>query len=264
MKILLIGCGNLGKSLLKIWSESLEDKEIIVVQPSLYAQNIFKQDARITFVKDMTAVKKNFIANIVILALKPNNLEEFMLQNSNYLDKKIIISLLAGVSISKLNSYFIKTQKIIRLMPNIAMSVGQSINLVYAESETLEIVNLNIIEKLFECSGKIIWLPSEEAISYLTPISASGPAYFFALAETLTNITISYGIEEKMARELIAQILLGSSMLSLSNNNFNQLAEAISSKGGITEVALNILKPALSVATDEAIKAAAKKMKELI
>ena len=62
MKILLIGCGNLGKSLLKIWSESLEDKEIIVVQPSLYAQNIFKQDARITFVKDMTAVKKNFIA----------------------------------------------------------------------------------------------------------------------------------------------------------------------------------------------------------
>lgn len=262
MKVLLIGCGNLGKSLLKIWSESSEDKEIIVVQPSLSAQNIFKQDARITFVKDMTEVKKNFLAKIVILALKPNNLEEFMLQNSTYLDKKIIISMLAGVSISKLNSYFIKIQKIIRIMPNIAMSVGQSVNLAYTELKTLE---LNIIQKLFECSGKIIWLPSEEAISFLTPISASGPAYFFALAETLTNITINYGIEEKMARELIAQTLLGSAMLSLNNNNnFNQLAEAVSSKGGITEVALNILKPALSVATDEAIEAAAKKMKELI
>lgn len=264
MKILLIGCGNLGKSLLKIWNKNLQNKEIIVVQPSLSAQTLFKEEDRIIFVSDVEKIQKDFIADIVILALKPSNLEEFILKNSNYLDNKIIISMLAGVDISKFNSYFLSPQKIIRMMPNIAMSVGQSVNLAYAKLEALERINLSIMQELFDCSGKIIWLPSEKAVSFLTLISASGPAYFFAFAEILANITINYGIEEKMARELVAQTLLGSAMLSIDNNNFNQLAEAVSSKGGVTEVALNILNPALLIAIDKAIKAAEIKMKELV
>ena len=122
MKTLLIGCGNLGKSLLKIWSESLGNKEVIVVQPSLSAQRLFKEDDRIIFVSDIANIQKYFIADIVILALKPNNLEEFMIKNSDYLDNKIIVSMLAGVSISRLNSYFSSPQKIVRMMPNINKS----------------------------------------------------------------------------------------------------------------------------------------------
>ena len=263
MKLLLIGCGNLGKALLKVWSYSNLASQIIVVQPSLSSQESFQTDEKIFFIKNLKEIDASFKPDLTVLAIKPNNLDSFMLESASFLHDQIIVSLLAGVEVKKISSYFLSQQKIVRIMPNIAMRIGQSVNLVYSEPDTLDKADLLMVTQVFNSSGKMVWLTSEGAIDFLTPFSASGPAYFFILAEILANITVDHGIDEEIARELIAQTFLGSAMLTEDNNNFKQLANSVTSKGGITEAALEILHPALSKALSEAIDAAMRRMKEI-
>ncbi len=262
MNILLIGCGNLGKALLKAWSLSEVASKIMVVQPSLSAQNLFQVNDKIYFYKNIQAIPADFIADIVVLAMKPQHLQAFMSESSSYLKDKLIISLLAGVTLKKLALYFEEPQKIIRIMPNIAMKLGQSVNLICLNPNIIASERV-LVDQLFNVSGKMIWLVSEDMLDLLTPLSASGPAYFFLLAEVLTQITIQAGVEEKIARELIQQTFLGSALLTSDNHNFDQLTNAVASKGGVTEAALKVLQPLLLETMNKAIIAALDRLKEL-
>jgi pyrroline-5-carboxylate reductase len=69
-------------------------------------------------------------------------------------------------------------------MPNVALQIDKSVNLVYASDQVLQKERDKITE-LFNITGKLLWLEKEEKLDNLTPILGSGPAYFFLLAEVL-------------------------------------------------------------------------------
>jgi len=258
MNLLLIGCGNLGGALLKAWSEHNIASRIIVVQPSLSAQIKYQDNKSIQFVRNIDNIPIDFIADIIVLAMKPQKLEEAV----PGLKGNIIISLLAGVSLDRLASYFPISQKIVRIMPNVAMKIGQSVNLSYPNVNVREL-DKDSVNKIFDISGKMIWLDKEELIDILTPISGSGPAYFFLLAETLTQSTMKLGIEEEIARSLVQQTFLGSAMMTLDNHNYEGLVSSVASKAGVTEEALKVLRLNDVEIMDKAISAALKRVKEL-
>ncbi|WP_253300059.1 pyrroline-5-carboxylate reductase [Wolbachia endosymbiont of Chironomus riparius] len=263
MNLLLIGCGNIGKALLHLWAplNNLFER-IVVVQPSMSHANNFINSHSIEFVNSINSVAENFLADLIILAIKPQTIGEVMPELVQRIDNSIIVSMLAGINLAQLSSFLPNQSRVVRLMPNIAIKTGQSINLFFSK-KNLVAQDVNIIESAFKPSGMIFWLDKESDIDILTPISGSGPAYFFLLSEILLAETIKFGIDENIACKLVQQIFLGSASLVEKNNNFQNLTSSVASKKGVTEEALKVLKPNIEQAMEKALKAALKRSKEL-
>jgi len=263
MKLLLVGCGHLGSALLHAWLANEALQKIVVVQPSLSKAAMFKKDPVLTFVSTLQEVPADFKPDMIVLAVKPQKLHLVAPELSALVEENtLLVSFLAGVSVTKLATYIPQHAKTIRIMPNIALKIGQSVNLTYTAHQ-LTHKELEQIEVAFSSSGKIHWLAREELIDLLTPMSGSGPAYFFLMAEILVQITIDCGIEENIARNLIQQTFIGSAQLTHETNDFQALITAVASQGGVTEAALHVLKPVLNDSMRQAVAAALIRIKEL-
>ncbi|WDM85738.1 NAD(P)-binding domain-containing protein [Ehrlichia sp. JZT12] len=262
MNILLIGCGNLGSILLKKWSYSDQISQIVVVQPSLSKKSIFNNIDKITFVKSYEEISNCFIPNTVVIAIKPQQVSTVMPNYRIYSIHASFISLCAGIDIKFLKTILGHTAKITRVMPNIAMSLGKSVNLCYMEEEIAS--EKQKVSTTFNNTGLIYWLQKEEIFDNLSPITGSGPAYFLSLAEELVKNTIEAGINEEDAIKLVSQTFIGSAkLLESTQNSISNLISSITSRGGITQAALQVLDSHLPKAVSLCLKAAIERLKYL-
>ncbi len=73
----------------------------------------------------------------------------------------------------------------------------------------------------------------------VTALSGSGPAYFFLLAELMTDAAVKLGLPRASAQELAIQTLFGSGRMARdSDGDLARLRAEVTSKGGTTEAAL--------------------------
>ncbi|MDR3290411.1 MAG: NAD(P)-binding domain-containing protein [Rickettsiales bacterium] len=243
MKILLIGCGNIGGALLQVCNEN-----IVVVQPSLSKANDFKQ---YRFVDNINKV--DFEPDVIFVAVKPQKINEIMPELLKF-KNSIIVSFLAGTPISKYHEF----KKVVRIMPNVAIKVGKSVNLAMSNDESL----CEGIEKLLLSTGDIFWVKSEQELDYLMLISGCGPAYIYLLAELLVKESGKY-LSENMAKNLVYKLFDGSIALMNDSKEYQQLKNSVVSKGGVTEAILNILQPELENTLKNAFKNGEKRTEEL-
>lgn len=261
-KLLLIGCGKLGTVFLKTWLCHKTFSEIVVVQPSLDSEKSFKEDASLTFVKKPMEIPADFKPEVVVIAVKPHQVLGLLGEYARYKNSALFVSLATGISLKDCEEKLGGGAHVVRLMPNIAVEVGQSVNLACG-LESLDSKYKNLTEKIFAATGKLVWLDSEELIDQLTPISGSGPAYFFLLAEILADSILRHGIDKETSLAIANQVLLGSALLTTENPDLSALRSSVTSKGGVTEAALKILQPRLKNLVEEALKAAMDRIGEL-
>jgi len=259
MKLLLIGCGNLGRSLLQIFEKRKEEYEIVVVQPSLSARDLFPFAH---FVDHVSRIPQGFNPEVAILAFKPQQMKDGLPRYASSLKSALVISFAAGMLVKTLDSYLGGHPRLLRVMPNVALKIGKSVNLTYGPKNFSEADRL-LAEKVLNPTGALIWIEKEELIEALTPISACGPAYFFLLAEIMTQFTMELGLEEKLARSLVQETFLGSALLTVPTHDFKKMISSVASKGGVTEAALTVLQPKLSDLMRTAVNAALEKLKKI-
>jgi pyrroline-5-carboxylate reductase len=262
MNLLLVGCGNIGSALLKLWVSNKSFDTIVVVQPSMSLATYFADSATVRFVKEFKFIPVDFIPDLLVLAIKPQMFSALLPDISKQVQNSIVVSLLSGISIKSLQNAVKTSTKIVRLMPNVAIKTGLSVNLTYT-SQNFMSADVSAIEKAFAVSGKIVWLQQEELLDILTPISGSGPAYFFLLAEILSQAAHRAGIDDILARELAQQVLIGSASLVATSTDFETLIDSVTSKGGITEAALKVMTPGFNLVFDESLKKALLRLREL-
>lgn len=262
MNLLLVGCGNIGCALLKRWVSAKIFSSIIVVQPSMSRAKNFSNNTSVHFVVDLQHIPNDFVPDLLVLAIKPQQFNAVSAELIKYVHDSIVISLLSGISIKALQATVKQQSKIVRIMPNVAIKTGLSVNLA-CTNENFMPTDIFSIEKAFVISGKMLWLPKEDLLDILTPISGSGPAYFFLLAEILAKAAMRAGIEDVMARELAQQVLIGSASLAAETTDFEALRQSVTSKGGITEAALKVMIPGFNLIIDESLKKASQRLLEL-
>jgi pyrroline-5-carboxylate reductase len=252
-KIILMGCGNIGQSLLRSWCET--SFSIVAVDP--FVQHLKQDYPFVNFVNSILDVPKDFNEDFLVLAFKPQNLQETI---SLIKDRQsIIISLLAGVSASFLEKI---NKRVIRVMPNLAIQTGKSINLTYCNPLIDETQKENFLN-LFSFSGIPYFVKSETDIDQLTPIFGSGPAYIFLLAKLLEDLVIELGVPKNDARNLTNQLLEGSLSLIREEKSYEDLILSVASKKGVTEAALKTLKPNFNQILRESIKKANLRIEEM-
>lgn len=245
-------------------------KNAKIVKPSsIYASDV--NPDRLKYIKKLTGInifndnlKVVENSDIIILCVKPQNIDNALSELKDEIDKrKKIISIAAGISLSRLQKGLGKNISIIRVMPNTPALIGFGMSCIspgkYASKKDIE----NAL-KIFKSIGKVI-LVKEEFMDAVTAISGSGPAYFYLFIESLINAGIKIGLPDDLSNELVKQTALGSiNMVLKTKENIKRLREKVTSKGGTTEAALKYLsKKRFEKIIVDAIKKAFLRSKEL-
>ena len=177
-------------------------------------------------------------ADIIILAIKPQNLAE-ALTGLEVSPDKPIISIVAGVSLSRLAEYLGEVP-LVRVVPNTPALVGEGVSALAANSR----VDGEILEQalaIFRSVGAAMVLP-EEQLNAVTGLSGSGPAYVYMIIEALADGGVRQGLIRPVALELAARTLLGSARMVLATGEHpGVLKDKVTSPAGTTIAGLAIL-----------------------
>ncbi|MBN2096190.1 pyrroline-5-carboxylate reductase [Candidatus Peregrinibacteria bacterium] len=232
-RIGIIGAGNMGSTFYRGLSKNFP-KEALFICDRNEQKFIGLKAIHFTTVPKELAVK----TGIVILAVKPQAFDELMKEMGDSLKDKLVVSIMAGISIKKIRE---KTgsDRIVRSMPSLPTQVGSGI-IGWIATDPVTDEEKEMIQTIFSTMGYATELADEKMVDAITVIGACGPAYFYYLAELLTEKARKFGFSEKEARKISEVAFSGSAKL-LENNDktAKEWKEACTSKGGVTEAMLN-------------------------
>ncbi len=230
-KIGFIGCGNMGGALIKAAANAGYSKNI-------YVFDSFEQKARqlcdelgVNISDGKTIVNE---CDYVFIGVKPQVIETVLSQFKENFAKRsdcILVSMAAGVSVAQISD-FSRANKIIRIMPNMPVSVGEGMILAsgYKVDEN-EIADFNDIMK---CAGRVDWI-DEKLIDAGCAVSGCGPAYVYMFIEALADGAVSCGLPRDKALLYAAETVLGSAKAVLeSGKHPGKLKDEVCSPGGTT------------------------------
>lgn len=262
--LLLAGCGNMGGALLARWQQLLPAgiSQIIVVEP----HNAIPHASNVTCVPSLDAVPADFLPDIIVLAVKPQQLEEMLPHyRDRFSHKPLYLSIAAGKGLDFFATHLGEHAYVVRAMPNTPAMVGKGMTVLCARN-TLAESSRAIATQLMQAVGIVEWVSDESQMHAVTALSGSGPAYVFLFLDALTQAGIELGLPENISRTLAMQTVEGSVELAKnSNEDFGQLRQNVTSKGGTTEAALNVLMAgdALKTLIHNALTAASWRSKQL-
>jgi len=203
-------------------------------------------------------------SDIVVLAIKPQNLAEVMTGLSGQLKPtQLVLSIIAGARINTL-CQGLDHQPIVRVMPNTPAQIGEGISVWTATAEVTELQKV-WAGAILSTMGKEIYVEDEKYLDMATAVSGSGPAYFFLFAESLIESAIKIGLPQEVAEELVFQTMLGSGhLIRKSGKSPTELRRMVTSPGGTTAEALfQFEKGGFSELVLQAVTAAYNKAKAL-
>ena len=241
-KILLIGCGHMGNSLLEAWIKE-KNNSFIIIDPKNYKKINIKYKKKVKafrFFKDIKIITK---FNIVIFAVKPQSIIGVMekISFNNFSSSTLFLSIIAGKKISFFEKYLQIKSQIVRIMPNMPALVQEGMTCSVSNRYVTKL-NKSKTDNLLRGIGKNIWFSDEKFLDLATAISGSGPGYFFLFIYFLESVAIEMGFSKKIAKQLVQQTAYGSIKLLLNSSaTAEELSKKIAVKGGTTEAALDVL-----------------------
>ena len=203
-------------------------------------------------------------SDVVILGIKPQGLSELMPEISPHIKANaLVVSLLAGKTISTISAGLSGHQSIARVMPNTPTLIGKGMA-GYSLSQGVSAAQKEFLEKLLAATGKAIEIP-EDLQNALTGTSGSGPAYFFRFVEAMVDGAVAMGLREEDATTLTIQTIVGAAaLLDESDDSPTRLREKVTSMKGATAEAIAVFDQAgLSEIVAKAMAASARRAGEL-
>jgi pyrroline-5-carboxylate reductase len=176
-------------------------------------------------------------SQIIVLAVKPQQLREVSLQLAPLLKGQLLISIAAGIRAVDL-SRWCGSRAIVRAMPNTPALIQSGITGLYAMPE-VNPAQRELAQNILAAVGDTLWLQDEAMLDAITAISGSGPAYVFYFIEALQQAASQLGFDTDQARRLSLATFLGASKLAAeSDEEVGTLRARVTSKNGTTERAL--------------------------
>jgi len=235
-KIGIVGCGNLGLSLLKGIREN--NPEAILYGSKRNIESIQKYEDQFTII---TSDNKKLIENcdIIILALKPFTVVPFLVEfNASFVaEKHTIVSVATGVTISEINACFSSEMDVFRAMPNTGSSVNESITMVSISSDELN--RKKDVISIFDAVGDTIVI-EETLMESATVLGACGIAFVLRFMRAMIQGGIEIGFDAKTATKIVSQTVKGAAELIIRNGSHpEEEIDKVTTPKGCTIVGLN-------------------------
>lgn len=201
----------------------------------------------------------------VIVAVKPQHIRATLEGLAGSLrPSQTLISIAAGVTLAQLKTYINGACPVVRVMPNTPAMVQAGVFAVCFDDPSLTEEQKAFVKFIFTPLGQIHIL-HEKDFDAFTAVVGCGPAYAFYFMEALVEAAVALGLHRDKAAEMVKMLFFGSSKLALmSDNHLSILRETVTSPGGATIAATNVLDDrAVRGAIIAAIKAAKDRSVEL-
>ena len=261
-KIGFIGCGNMGGAILYGALESgvlpKENAYVYDINPEMmkkaesWGVNLCTDD------EDVCAK-----SDIILLAVKPQNSAEALGMCNKALDGKAMMSIVAGVTVERLQNMIDGTPRILRLLPNTPAMVFEGAFAICSDNDfTGE--ELEIAKAIYNSIGIIEMVP-EKLIDAACALNGGGPAFVAMFIEAMADGGVKQGLPRATAYRLAAQTALGTAKMILETGMHpGKLKDMVCYPGGTTLAAVRVLEDhKLRSSVFEAMKACvahAKKM----
>lgn len=262
--VLLIGAGQMGGAMLEGWlAGGLPGSAVTIRDPG--------PPERI-----MASIEKHGIAlnpdpsgdkpDVALLAVKPQMLDDVAPGTVAHVGSNtVIVSILAGPTLERLELFYPEGQPVIRVMPNTPSSVGRGMSVMCANAHVSP-EQVEAARMLLSAIGDVAEIDDEVLMDAVTAVSGSGPAYVFLLAEVMAAAGEKAGLPAELAAQLARQTVTGAGeLLHRSDLDPATLRKNVTSPNGTTAAALSVLmgEPGMAELLERAVAAAAKRSCEL-
>lgn len=161
---------------------------------------------------------------------------------------KILVSILAGVTQEQLVEALYEGGnvpeggcRIVRVMPNTASFVGESMSVIQTTSPPLSESQLELVRFIFSSIGRVVELPPAQ-MDVSTALCGSGPAFFALILEAAADGAVAMGLPRAEAQMMAAQTMRGTTGLVLQGGEHPAvLRDKVSTPGGCTIGGLLVL-----------------------
>jgi pyrroline-5-carboxylate reductase len=266
----IIGFGNMGAA---IADNIRNDYEVFVFD---------KQSWKLAQARGMFVVGSNSelvkSVDTVIIAVKPQDLDEVLEEAGLFAKNKLFISIAAGIKTTYIENKLAHA-RVVRAMPNLGAITGNSITCI-CKGKSARQEDGDLARGLFSYIGKVQEVIEDE-MDAVTAISGSGPGYYFdavvkrsddykkdkdkfikEFIVSLEEAAKKVGLNESLSKLLAEETAIASDIaLSCTKSSAEELRDQVASKGGTTEAALEVLHKGGSLV--DAARAAVERAKKL-
>lgn len=260
MKIGFIGAGNMGGAIINgiLRQNAVSADEIYISRKhpeysaELAAQGIHLVGDNQTLVHS---------CECVVLAIKPVHMHDVIQEIYDALNRKLVISIVAGWTYEMLKSTLPENAHFVRVMPNTPLTVGEGMSLI-SNLHTCTDEEFAFAKSIFETAGKTA-VVEDNVFTAATGISSCGPAFVFSFIEALADGGVRYGVPRQLAYQLAAQTLIGAGKMVLETGKHpGELKDDVCSPGGTTiEGVCELEKGGMRAAVIDAVTATIEKTK---
>lgn len=261
----LIGVGTMGGYLAKALSN--KTRSIIVSNRTRAKAQKLSSNLSISCGENHDVAR---CAEIIILGVKPQNISEvlsdiapILAERKEHGDNFCLVSMAAGVTLSKLKNMTTFDCPIVRIMPNTPISVGSGTLLCCADEGGQQYLENGLIPLLKPC-GNVVML-DEKLFDAGTALSGCAPAFVDIFIDALSDGGVRCGLARDVARKLAVSTLLGSAKLALESNKHPcVLRDEVTSPAGSTIEGVAVLeRGAFRALVSDAVVASEKRSSEL-
>jgi pyrroline-5-carboxylate reductase len=264
-RLAFIGGGNMAAALIGgLTKRGLPGGRIVVADPSQQQLQKLVDDFGVEAAQDNVAAVNG--AEVIVLAVKPQQMRAVALGLAPHLGQPqpLLISIAAGIPHAALARWFGPKASVIRTMPNRPALNGFGATGLYAPP-AVGAANRALAEAIMAAVSATVWVEHESQMDTVTALSGSGPAYFFLFMEALEAAAHERGLPNDIAHRLTLETAFGAAQMARqSGESLATLREQVTSKGGTTAAALEVLDAAgLRAIVAHAVAAADRRSAEL-
>lgn len=263
MKLGIIGYGNMSSAII---NGAIDKGVIDPGDVSIYDPNPDKVSAGMKLglksAKNSEELAK--VSDIVLLAVKPQQIEKAAHETKGGLEGKALISIAAGAGTARLRAAFeVKNMRLLRLLPNTPALVSEGATALCLENDLTD-SEREFAENLFKAIGLVIWV-NEYDLDAVCGLSGAGPAYAAMFIEALADGGVEQGLKRDISYKLAAQTVLGTAKMILDKGlHPGELKDIVTSPAGTTIEGVKILeKSRFRYAAMQAVIDSAKRSREL-
>ena len=207
----VIGVGNMGAAIIRgVAKKLLSSEQIFVTDVDPQKVDELRTELGVNAFDTVGQLVEN--VDTILYSANPNNAANIFKQARELVKpSQLLISIAAGIPIAQLESYFAESIPVIRVMPNIAVTVGSGVAAISPGSYADE-NHLAKSQAIFNAVGSSLII-EEKQLDAVTGLSGSGPAFVFVFIEALIDAGVHVGLSREDAHQLAVQTVLGAAKI---------------------------------------------------
>ncbi len=211
-KLAFIGAGNMASSIIRgvvksgkaapsmIFTTDIDEKKLALLSEELHIQ---------TTTDNLEAIED---ADYIFLCVKPDKMASVCHELRNHISpESVVVSIAAGITQENLRRFLGSDKKIIRIMPNLPISVGEGMCMI-CENDKIDSLHIEYVKGMLSSMGECVVM-DEKYINAFVALAGSSPAFIFMIIEAMADGGVLMGIPRDKSYMIASQALLGSAKM---------------------------------------------------